>query len=56
MLKKCIEAITRNIDLMERENKEYYQGLMTKIATQEIRDYELDKIIDLIKDVDYAEP
>lgn len=44
------------IDFMERKNKPYYQELLTKMVQQNIRDEELLKLTDALKEIDYSEP
>ena len=46
--KKCIEVLTRNIDRMRTSNKEYYQDMLTRMVSQDIRDEELMKIVELL--------
>ena len=45
-----------NIDRMERKNKKYYQEMITKMVTQNIRDDEMLKLADNLKEINYSEP
>ena len=56
MFKKAVENIIRNIDIMGRQKKEFYQDMFTKMVQQDVRDEELKKLHDFMKEVDYAEP
>jgi hypothetical protein len=33
LLHKCIDAITKNIDRIDRESKQYYKEMITKMVT-----------------------
>lgn len=54
--KKAFESMIMKIDFMERKNKTYYQELLTKMVQQNIRDDELLKLTDALKEIDYSEP
>ena len=55
ILKKALEMITRNIDRLGRENTNFYNNMMVKMVKQDIRDEEILKIINLMKDIDNLE-
>ena len=44
LVKKCLEAFMRNIDRIDKSNKEYYKEMLTKMVCQDIRDDEIRKI------------
>ena len=52
LLKKCIDAITKNIDRIDRESKLYYKEMITQMVTQDIRDIELKKTIEVLKELE----
>ena len=52
LLKKCIDAITKNIDRIDRESKLYYKEMITQMVTQDLRDIELKKTIEVLKELE----
>ena len=49
IIKRCIEAMSRNIDDMNRKSVQFYQKIMMKRVTEEIREEELNKIIEVLR-------
>ena len=52
VIKKCIEAMSKNIDHMIRQNDVYYHGLMTKRVIEQIRHDELSRVTESLKEID----
>ena len=52
LLKKCIDVMTKNIDRIDRESKAFYKEMITKMVTQDIRDIELKKTIEVLKELE----
>ena len=56
VLKKCLHALTANIDRQKRQNPKFYNEMFTKLVTQDIRQAEISKIIDLLKELEETAP
>jgi hypothetical protein len=56
LLHKCIDAMTKNIDRIDRASQKYYKEMITKMVTQDIRDIELKKTIEVLKELDEQAP
>ena len=41
---------------MERKNSSFYKEMLTKMVTQNIRDEQMLKLADALKEIDYSEP
>lgn len=54
VIKRCIEAMSRNIDNMNRKSAQFYHKLMTKRVIEEIREEELKKVIEVLRNIDQA--
>lgn len=55
VIKQCLETLTRNIDRIRKEEKENQKDFMVTLVQNEIRNIELNKMMDLMKEVDFAE-
>lgn len=55
VIKSCLENLTRNIDRLIREDQEYEQDYMVKLVQDDLRQQEIKKMMDLLKEVDFAE-
>jgi hypothetical protein len=53
--RKAFESVVHNIDRMGRKDQLYYQEMMAKMVTQDIRNDELLKLADALKEIDYSE-
>ena len=53
-VRKQLENIAKTIDRMEEDNKVYYKKFMTKLMLHNIRDAELNKVSEMLKEVDFA--
>lgn len=56
LLKKCIDAITKNIDRIDRESKSHYKEMLTRMVAQDIRDQELKKTMEVLKELESQVP
>lgn len=56
LIRKAIDTITRNIDMMDIKSKEEYKEMITRWVKMDLREKEIKKIADVLKDIDYAEP
>lgn len=56
LLRKCIESLNKNIDRIDRESQKYYKEMMIKMVTQDLRDQELKKTIEVLKELEYQVP
>ena len=54
VIKQCLETLTRNIDRMTNQEKEDQKDYMVSLVQNDIRNAELDKMFDLVKEVDFA--
>ena len=52
IIKNQIDALTNNIDRIESNNRAYHKEMLTKMLQQDIRDVELNRITDLLKEID----
>ena len=41
---------------MEAHNKTYYQEMLATWVQQNVRDEELDKLVEFLKEIDYSKP
>jgi UDP-N-acetyl-D-mannosaminuronate dehydrogenase len=55
LLQKALGNLTRNIDKIELQSKQYYKNMMTKLVLQNLRDAELVKLSEAFKEIDYAD-
>ena len=55
-LKKKLDFLSKNIDRINRESKEFYRTFLTGLVSQNLRDSELNKISENLKEIDFAEP
>ena len=55
VIRSCLENLTRNIDRLIREDQEYEADYMVKLVQDDLRQQEIKKMMDLLKEVDFAE-
>jgi len=56
MYRKAFENMIHNIDRMDKNSKQDYQEMITKMVQQNIRDDELSKLVESLQEIGYAEP
>ena len=54
-IKKKIEDLSHTVYMQTSKNKEFYHQHMVKLITEELRDQEIRKVTDLIKEVSFAD-
>jgi len=54
-LRKKLDFLSKNLDLIDQDSKKFYRNYLTKMVSQNIRDIELKKITDNLKEIDFAE-
>eukprot|EP00356_Strombidium_inclinatum_P001808 CAMPEP_0170512514 /NCGR_PEP_ID=MMETSP0208-20121228/66892_1 /TAXON_ID=197538 /ORGANISM="Strombidium inclinatum, Strain S3" /LENGTH=76 /DNA_ID=CAMNT_0010796153 /DNA_START=1785 /DNA_END=2012 /DNA_ORIENTATION=- len=54
-MRKQLDFLSKNIDRLGRESKDFYRDFLTTLVTQNFRDQELNKISDNLKEIDFAE-
>ena len=55
VIRHCLESLTRNIDRLIREEKEFEKDYWVKLVQDDMRQQEIKKMMDLLKEVDFAE-
>ena len=56
LIRRAIANITKNIDQLELKSREEYKDMYTKFVKLDLRETQLNRISELLKDIDYAEP
>ena len=56
LIRRAIDNITKNIDQLELKSREEYKDMYTKFVKLDLRETQLNRISELLKDIDYAEP
>lgn len=55
IIRQCLETLTRNIDRLTHDEKENQKEYMVTLVQNDIRNVELNKMMDLVKEIDFAE-
>lgn len=56
LTRRAIENITKNIDQIEMRSKREYKEMLTNQIELHARDEQMQKVTDILKDIDYADP
>lgn len=56
VLRKDIETLARHVDHIHATDSKIYRNMMHKLVLNELRQDELNKVTDLLKEIEFAEP
>ena len=56
LTRRAIENITKNIDKIEMRSKREYKEMLTSQIELNAREEQMQKVTDILKDIDYADP
>ena len=55
-MRKCIESLTRNIDRLSKQTKDYNQEYLVNLVSNQMKTDETMKVINIMTDIDFLEP
>lgn len=55
-IRRELDFLASNIDKMDQQSKSFYRDMVTKLVKQNFRDVELQRIIEKLREIDFAEP